>query len=498
MADPWAVQSVEKVDPWSVTKVTPARQRTAGEQVTGAVANLQRGTGIADEMAAATGVLTGLVTGRHRLGMDRPGNVVANNLDVLGQAYQNELALRRQAETDFTAEHPNVAALSRGAGSAATVVVPGAKVAQGTNLLGNVARNTVAAAGTGALYAAADAGTPGERIEAAREAALNPVNVLFGAVAGRVATPAKGKPGKAPTLDELQTQRKAAYKAVDESGHSYSAEGFGSMVAGIKAELGKARFDPDFHPVVQTMVAKLDAKVKQGYAPTLSEIDDLRKLVSENVAGANDRNIRRLGGVIMRGIDTFVDAGAGGQVVRAARDLYKREAKVAAVTQAQEKARQKTGATYSGGNIDNATRQQMAKVLDKTANLTDDERAALEGIIQGGKGQNALRQVGKFSPQGNGLSQWFNLGAVAAAGPGGLAVPIVGAIAKSRADAITQRKVRELVDLMAAGGTKEQLAALTARAAEIEGPAGSALRKLIAAKAARIGGVTSATASPAR
>lgn len=488
MSDPYA-DIAAPADPYAgIATRAPARRpkRSVVQDVTGAMAQVNRGLGIGDEMAA--GVQTGV-------------NVLAGRVPVqqAGEGYRNALAAQRGYESDFAAERPRAAALAQGTGMAGTALVPGGAT---TNALAtggravNMARGAVTAAGTGAAYAAADAGTGRERIKAASDAALNPLNIVLGGLAGRGAAPPKAKPGKPAALPELQKARTAAYKAIEASGERYTAEGFAGLVGNIKRDLAAARFDPDFHPVVATMVKKLDEKVKQGYAPSLADLDDLRKMVGENVAGNVDKNTRRLGGHVIRAIDGFTDKAAGSETLKKARDLHKRVSKIEAVNDAVDKAGRQAKATYSGGNIENATRQKLNKVLEKQSNLTADERAALEEIVNGSKSANALRQVGKFSPSGNGLSQWFNLGAVATAGPAGLAVPIIGAAAKGRGEAMQRAKVAELVDLIAAGGSREQLQAIQRRVQSVEGPAGSALRKMVATKLARASGVATAGAQP--
>jgi hypothetical protein len=324
---------------------------------------------------------------------------------------------------------------------------------------------------------------------------------LPGAFAGAFAGAPKPKVGKAPTLPELTAARKAAYKDVEASGHTYTPEGFAGMVDNIKASLAKEQFDPDFHQPIQTMLNKLDAKVKAGYAPTLAEIDELRKFIGKNVAGAGDKNQRRLGGVLMRGIDSFIDSegGPAAALVGKARDLYKREQKVATVTKAQEKAGRQAKRSGSGGNYDNATRVKMDKILEDNPYLTAEERAALENIVVGDKGQNALRAYGKTSPLTGGLTAQLNLyGGLATGGLGAVLHSAPSSVAKLAADNITRTKVRNLVELMAAGGTREQLLAIQKQAATVEGPAGSALRKMAAARLARAGGVAGAVATAPR
>jgi hypothetical protein len=493
MSDPYAgIGVAADDDPYAgigapVQQAAP-RKRTATEAVTGFMANVNRAIPLADEAAAGiqagVNVLSGRASAAHPI-----------------QAFNNALAQQRGYEDTFDAEHPNVAALGRGLGMAGTVALPGGQAAAAPNALARVAQGTATAAGTGAAYAIADRGTAPERLKAGVEAAINPLNLAFGALGARVGVAPKAKPAKPPSLSELTTARKAAYKDVEQSGHKFNAQAFGGMVDDLRAQLAKEQFDPDFHPTVQTMLARLDAKVKQGYAPTLAELDNLRKFVSKNVAGVGDKNTRRLGGVIMRGIDGLIDSeGAAAEIVGKARDLYKRESKVSAVTEAVQKGRKAAAKSGSGANVDNAIRQKLDKVLEKTQNLTSDERAALESIVYGGPVQNTARAVGKMSPLSGGLSGMLNTLAAHATGGASLAFSVPASVAKVGADAATKTKVRNLIDLMAAGGSREQLLAAQKTAQQIDGPAGQALRKLIAARISRVGGVASGapSASPAR
>lgn len=175
-----------------------APKRTLDQNVRGAMANLNRGLAVGDELAAAGNVLGGLVTGRHRFGADRPGNVIANNLNMLGDAYRTEMAAQRQSEDSFTRERPKTAALMRGTGNALTVaapVGPSANMLAATSRLGGAAKGALAAATMGAGYAAADRGSVLDRAKAATSAATDPLTLAMGAAGGALAV---RKPKRVP------------------------------------------------------------------------------------------------------------------------------------------------------------------------------------------------------------------------------------------------------------------------------------------------------------
>jgi hypothetical protein len=128
------------------------------------------------------------------------------------------------------------------------------------------------------------------------------------------------------------------------------------------------------------------------------------------------------------------------------------------INEALEAAKLRAGSTGSGGNIDNATRQNLRRELQNGANWTADEKTALERVIMGTTGQNALRQVGKLSPQGSGLMTALGVGG-AMANPI-LGIPaLVGVGAKAAADRSTSRAVDDFVRLIAGGGNKSAVSA---------------------------------------
>lgn len=185
------------------TKAAPKRRLT--DDVRGVGATFNANIPLFDEIKAAASVGEGLLGGRHRFGTDKPGNVVANNLNMLGEAYRNELGADRKAEADLAQARPKVAALTRGTGMAAGAAVP---VGASANLLAaapravNMLRGATTAGLTGATYAAADRGTAQERLGAASRASTDPLTLGLGAAGGAVAPArAAARRGKPVTAD---------------------------------------------------------------------------------------------------------------------------------------------------------------------------------------------------------------------------------------------------------------------------------------------------------
>lgn len=174
-------------------------KRSAVDQVTGFMANVNRGMGVGDELAA--GVKTAVGAAQDGLsGRQGPG---------LPQRYRNALRDQRAIEDTYSAESPKMAALGRGTGMAATAIAPTAPVmntvANGSRLA-NAGRGAVAAAMSGAGYAAVDRGTARERLAAASRAARDPATLALGAAGGAMA-PAAARPRRQRISDDVRMMR---------------------------------------------------------------------------------------------------------------------------------------------------------------------------------------------------------------------------------------------------------------------------------------------------
>lgn len=462
MAGEWDVVGHEPADAapaddgWNVVATTPAkkkRKRSLGEDVTGALANVNRGLGVGDELAAGFGTVSAYLTGR------RSGNPV----DV----YKAELADRRREEDSFAQERPRAAALARGTGNALTMAAPigpGAQAFQGGSVAMNALRGATVAGLTGAGYAAVDRGSLSERADAAAAAARDPVTLGTGAAAGAITSlrpRARTEQPPAPTLEELQGQRTAAYDAVRDSGHTYSPEELQGLAQNIADDLGEVSLNPARHPRAASMLEDISGLAAEGEPITLTQLDQLRQVVRRDVASSTDDAEAFMGRRIIDQIDRFIDeaGGEGADTIRTARDLNTRVRKIHDLDEAVGSAERRAGSTGTGGNTDNATRQNVRRFLERSRNLTPAEREAADRVIMGTPTQNALRQVGRLSPQGNGLmaaihtaglASGFATGGASAGLTAGVAV--TGAVSKVVADAITTRNVNQLRELIARGG----------------------------------------------
>jgi hypothetical protein len=166
----------------SMPKAAP--KRSLSQDVTGFMANVNRGLGIGDELAA---------------GARTAGNVFSGKTPIadVGNDFQRSMAAQRQTEDSYAEAHPHLAALGKGTGMAATAAVPAGNIAnvfaQSPRAL-NMVRGATTAGMQAAGYAAADRGTLAERAKAAASAAHDPVALTLGAVGGALAPARRGAP----------------------------------------------------------------------------------------------------------------------------------------------------------------------------------------------------------------------------------------------------------------------------------------------------------------
>ncbi len=319
-------------------------------------------------------------------------------------------------------------------------------------------------AGYGAVAGAGySEGGAGNRLEGALQGAGT--GALIGGALPVAGAGVRAVTRRAPVpreISQLKTIKNAAYKAVDNSGFQYSGKQISAMADDIANQMTSSGINPIRHPKAASMVDDIQRMKDQPM--TLTQVDQLRQVVSRDVANAADQAEARLGKIMIRRIDKFLDNQGGGDLIKTARSANSQLKKAEQVERAVRTADLRASSTGSGGNVDNATRQNVRRLLEKAeqgkVNFDADERALMEQVVRGTPTQNRARLVGKLSPEGSGLMAALNIGAAAAnplmAIPGG-----VGIISKAFADRSTFRNIRalELAIRGAATSKQEQKAA---------------------------------------
>lgn len=259
-----------------------------------------------------------------------------------------------------------------------------------------------------------------------------------------------------PSVDQLKTLSRAAYKKAAESGVFYNANQFDDFVDNLNVNLrdrdGKRVIVvPELHPKSKAVLEAFGRY--KGSNKTLEDMDDLRQ-IARDASSSIDPADRRVGTIIRNKIDNFIenDAPSGGEegveALKEARGYWSRARKGDVIEDLLFDARLDSPGTFTGAGVENATRREFKKLAKSNdfRLFTKDEQKAILAVVQGGPFSNAARFIGKFAPTG-----FFSgsLGPVlgstvgfGAAGPVGLAgaavIPAVGAVGRIAATRATE------------------------------------------------------------
>jgi hypothetical protein len=293
----------------------------------------------------------------------------------------------------------------------------------------------------------------------------------LGSAAGDTIMKAVGKvgqtfnrPAPAQSSDTLKETAQAAYRRADDAGVILTPDAMKRTLGDAQASLA----DFGYHPALQPRIAPvLDELQRVSEGPITAKGVDVVRRIAGSAAKSQDPSERSLAQMIIGKIDDTMadlkmedviagDANAASSALKEARDLYRRQAKMGTMEEALLRGERNAAAAGSGGNADNATRQQFKSILNSKTQrrgFTDDEISAMERIVSGTPTQNTLRLVGKLSPGGNGLMAALGIGATAV-NPAMAALPAAGFVSKALADRGTRNNVQTLAQIISAGGSR--------------------------------------------
>jgi hypothetical protein len=274
------------------------------------------------------------------------------------------------------------------------------------------------------------------------------------------AAPPAPKPAIVPAT-EWEGIKNSAYKAVDDSGIKYSQDGFNRMVDQIETLAKAKKLNPLRHPKANSVIEEM--KTHKGSTPTLTELDQWRQVIRRDVQGDEAEGFFR--DTIIDSIDDFIDGAtvrdvvsgdpaAAGTLIHQARQANAKFRKTELMEDVLQRAKNQAAKAGSGGNVDNAIRQQVDSILrsKKAKFFSKAERVALQKVVDGDTMQNFARLLGKMSPEGNGLMAMLQtLGGVFSSG---MTVPLAigGFAAKRYSDAATRNNLDDVTRLIQGGG----------------------------------------------
>lgn len=295
-----------------------------------------------------------------------------------------------------------------------------------------------------------------------------------GATTAALATPQIAKPF-IPSLNDLKSASRAAYKQVDNSGLVINGSSYDKMVSDLQANMDKLGIDPDLHPDATAVMGRLSAlKGDPAGSVPFQKLNSLRELAGDAAGATLPRDAMR-GNVIQDHIDDFVDNLAPADIVGGttdptatvntlndARDLYSRAKQTETIQSVLDKADIKAPG-YSQSGAENSIRsgfRQLALNDSKMRRLSPDLQQQVIAVAKGTPITNLLRTIGKAAPRGI-VSGTLAPGAgFLAGGPvGGLAAPIAGELALRGATAMTKAAANKALQTASLGSRLPSLPA---------------------------------------
>lgn len=379
------------------------------------------------------------------------------------ETFKGILAPTIKPQTD----NPALQATRRVSQEVGAMLIPGMKpVAMAAKPLQVAGKELAMALGSGTGAAVAQQAFPG-----------NPLAELGGQVLGgfsptmleSAASRALPKAAKmAPvSLDDLKAQTDAAYGKTRQINAAYAPKTYDNMLVKIIDAAKADGISEDRHKDAYSFL--VDMVAGRGKPVSLTELDQLRQRVRRDLITPSYGNQAKaadahFGQIMLDQIDNMIaeakpsDMAAGSATEAAnaileARSLYAKTRKVELLQDAVGKAKLQAASSGSGGNINNAVRQQFKSILNnpkKVKSFTAEERAAMEDLVKQGKADDLVRLLGKAAPGNNGLVGVLEILATLH-NPAAAALPIAGIVAKGIADRGTLTKAEKIQQMVMGG-----------------------------------------------
>lgn len=269
----------------------------------------------------------------------------------------------------------------------------------------------------------------------------------------------------APSRDDLRASSKASYDAANAAGVVVKPQAVDDIATKIVSRVTNEGFHPDIHPKVN---AALRTIFEEGAnAQPLDRMELIRRRIG-SAANSLDPDERRVASIAREEFDDLVenlqpgdlfagDITAATDSLKSARDAWRRQSKSELIQEAIIKAEDRAATSGTGGNIDNAMRQNLRRLLDnpKTRRMfTADEQDAIRHASRASSTANIMRSIGRFSPTSGGLSAMLGLGGAAAMPQIALPTMAIGAAAKPIGEALTRRNAAVVDALVRSGGRR--------------------------------------------
>lgn len=350
------------------------------------------------------------------------------------EAHNYGRAINRAAQEKYRAEHPwgdiggqvlGVAAAGP-SGAARALGVRGAPAATqiAPTVAGRTAEGIRSGAGLGALYGASE----GEGLkDRARNMALGGAT---GAIVGAALPLAGGalrsarrmgsgyEPPIGGHVQRLEQEADQLYTQMDQQGVYLTPNARNRILHNLTARARVAGFRPRLHDNLNRPMNLLaEEAVNPTFPRSLRGMDELRRAVRDSLPPNATTDERRILGIMIEGLDENLNrlgvrdlAGAqlnprqALQYLQEGRRLVRQRYKAETIDNLYQRARDALGANYTQAGLQTGIRQQFRPLNRKIredrlerARWTNEERAIINRLVRGGRGENVMRNLGKLA-----------------------------------------------------------------------------------------------------
>jgi hypothetical protein len=336
-----------------------------------------------------------------------------------------------------------------------TLLKPVGSTSAGTN----IGRGAVEGAAYGALAGSGEGTDAESRIIGALGGGI--LGAPFGAAGGAIASKLTKAPAPA-SVGELRDTANTLYQSAREAGVVFKPSSAQKIVEDLSAVAKDFGADEVLQPKAMRALSILTERAPS----SLDDIENARKILSNVAFESTERAERRLASRMLDKMDEIVGGFKRQDIVTGspdavaklneARGLWSRLSKGEKIENAIARARVRAS-QFSGSGEENALRtefRQIAMNERRMRGFNKEEQDAIRKVAEGGSTENILRYLGKLAPTGVvsggvGAGAGYTLG-----GPvGAVAVPAIGAAARSAATGLTQSNAEFASRLARAGGS---------------------------------------------
>lgn len=291
-------------------------------------------------------------------------------------------------------------------------------------------------------------------------------SLVAGGAAGKAGGMLEPKVGTL-TIPEVRARAAANYAKMDEAGVTVKPKSALDMVTNLRSQLDNSNFIPETDTKITNALNKFEEIIGTERVP-FNKIEKLRS-ISTNLSNDADANTRRLGKVMVEGIDDYIGsltgrdiiAGKGGldksvQAVMAARKDWRAASKAQVVQDAFDVAEAR--ALNPKKSEAELVRTQLEGILanKKKRNMfTEAEVNAMKAVVGGGPIETFLSVLSRFDPRKSHLSAGATGGAVIYDPVIGGALAGGGMAAETALSAMKRKQIEELTRSIASGTAKD-------------------------------------------